>query len=147
MTASMCFSSTTTVRPTVWKMRWAMAICFGRDESPGHRAVIAGGKHRGRVRHRADHGEVAPGRVLDRARLDRRGERKQQLSRIEGRRYLRNDGWNLGRLHAQQNDVGVLGRSQVVRADLHAKLHRKRLRAVGMLHRGDESVREAAGCS
>src|SRR6185437_3880819 len=40
VTASMCFSSTTTVRPTVWKIRCAMAICSSVTKRPPQSAVI-----------------------------------------------------------------------------------------------------------
>ena len=59
MTASMCFSSTTTVRPTVAKMRWAMAMSIGLAEFAGAEGGDAGGDHGGGVGHGTDDGEIA----------------------------------------------------------------------------------------
>jgi hypothetical protein len=114
----MCFSSTVTVRPTVSKMRCASSICAGGSQSgPRHSARRSRAQRRGRVGHGADHADLHLRRFLNGFVSSPTGGKGDQrlIRRQSAGSNLGNQVRHLEGLHAEQDQVGLPRRLQVVR--------------------------------
>ncbi len=96
VTASMCFSSTITARPTVSKMRCGQLHLRGRDKAPAAQAGCARAQRGRRVGHGADHADLHARGLFNRARLHRCGKRDERLLRRQRGRIsaIRSGTWN-----------------------------------------------------
>ena len=127
-----------TVRPTVPKMRWAVLSWVSVTNLPPQRRRDAGGEHGGRVGHGADDAEVFAGALLDGSRGDGGREGDDEFVRGQGGANLLDEGGDLDRLDAKENDVRLVRGGEIVGGDVDAVLGGEGERALRMGNGGGD---------
>ncbi len=106
------------------------------NEATAAKRRRAGTQRRGGIGHGAHYGNFDSRRVFNVACLDRRREGNQQLVGRQRRLDLGNQRRYLEGFDADQDQVGLLGRRQIVGANVHAPLRAERQRPLGVGHGG-----------